>query len=208
VNYLAHFYLAEATKASLLGAILGDFVKGRLVAQFEEAILEGIRLHRSVDAYTDSHTIPAKSRALFPKKYRRYAGVVMDVTYDHFLAKNWSSYSSISLREFSATVYQVLKEYDHILPYRLQQTAPRMAAQDWLAGYAEKEGLFLTLAGLGRRVKRDNPLQESYGVVMENYEELELHFKAFVPEVLDFATKHHQSTERNFPEWRLLSGSD
>ncbi len=98
MNYLAHFFLAENTPESLLGNLLGDFVKGSAVNLYPQEIIKGIYLHRKVDSYTDSHAIVRSSKSLVCSQRRRFAGVLIDVFYDHFLAKNWREYSEVPVR--------------------------------------------------------------------------------------------------------------
>ncbi len=202
MNYLAHFYLAEPTEASVLGAILGDFVKGRLQRQFPPEILHGISLHRKVDAYSDLHPLHTSSRTLFSGSFRRYAGIIIDVSYDHFLARHWSEYSSMPLRDFSALVYRVLDKNLDLLPPGLQRMAPHMIAGDWLSGYGEQEGLAQTLAGLGRRIKRENPLGLAFAEVRKNYPLIDQHFQEFFPELISFASKHYQSETSDLQPWK------
>src|SRR6476661_6124760 len=116
MNYLAHLFLSEGTPESLIGNLLGDFVKGTPVNLYPEEIRKGIDLHRKVDSYTDSHAIVRSSKSLVCADRRRFAGVLIDVFYDHFLAKNWLEYSEIPLRDFSRHVYKILQDNRDILP--------------------------------------------------------------------------------------------
>src|SRR6476469_1163611 len=111
MNYLAHLYLADNSPESILGNLLGDFVKCQAAFNiYPIAIKKGIQLHRQVDAYTDSHAVVRESKKLISNINKRYAGIIIDVFYDHFLAKNWLTYSSIPLNEFAANVYAILQD--------------------------------------------------------------------------------------------------
>lgn len=202
MNYLAHFYLAEPTEPSLLGAILGDFVKGRLLQQYPAEILSGIALHRKVDAYSDLHPVHTASRNLFTGKLRRYSGIVIDVTYDHFLARRWKEFANIPLEDFAQLSYGVVQKNLHTLPAGLQRMAPHMISGDWLSGYGETEGLEQTLAGLGRRISRANPLGLAFEEVQKNYEAIEEHFQEFFPELIRFAATQYVHNPRTLPNWK------
>ena len=110
MNYLAHLFLSEGTPESLIGNLLGDFVKGTAVNLYSEEIRKGIDLHRKVDSYTDSHAIVRSSKSLVSSHRRRFAGVLIDVFYDHFLVKNWLEYSEIPVPDFSLDVYKLLQD--------------------------------------------------------------------------------------------------
>jgi acyl carrier protein phosphodiesterase len=87
MNYLAHLYLAGDSPESILGNLIGDFLKGTTVDSYSESIRKGIQLHKQVDRYTDLHDIVRKSKQLISPVNKRYAGIIVDVFYDHFLAK-------------------------------------------------------------------------------------------------------------------------
>lgn len=187
MNYLAHLYLAEDSPESLLGNLMGDFVKGFINnMDYSEAIVRGIKLHRQVDTYTDSHAIFLRSKRLIEPTNRRYAGIIIDVFYDHFLAKCWSDYSAQPLPEFAAKVYNVLEDYHNILPETLQRIVPRIVAENWLMSYADIEGIETVLIGLSRRIKRQNSLAMAVEDLRENYDRLLLDFEQFFPELVSY----------------------
>jgi acyl carrier protein phosphodiesterase len=158
MNYLAHLFLSEGTPESLIGNLLGDFVKGTAVNLYPEEIIKGIDLHRKVDSYTDSHAIVRSSKSLICSQRRRFAGVLIDVFYDHFLAKNWREYSEIPLREFSLCVYKILQDSRDILPESLKQVMPAIIDRDLLGSYKEIGGIDRALNRMSLRIKRTNNL--------------------------------------------------
>ncbi len=101
MNYLAHLHLAEDSDESLLGNLLGDFVKGHLGNEYSPEIIKGIKTHRKVDAYTDSNEKFLACKKLLRPDRRRFAGIIVDLSFDHFLAKNWSQYSNVELIKFT-----------------------------------------------------------------------------------------------------------
>ena len=158
MNYLAHLYLAGDSPRALVGSLAADFVKGRVPEDQNDEVRRAILLHRQIDGFTDRHPIHAESRRRVAPPRRRYAGVLVDLFYDHFLAAEWSRYSAVPLEQYCARVYAVLIEHAALLPPRLQARLPVMAAEDWLGSYATFAGIDRALRGLSRRVRRENPL--------------------------------------------------
>jgi len=183
MNYLAHLYLAEQSREGLLGGLLGDFVKGRLENRFTITVRRGIALHRAIDSFTDAHQLHLKSRNRIGRERRRYAGIIIDVCYDHFLCRRWADYSSESLGRFAERVYDVLREHQDDLPDRLRGIAPHMIADDWLGSYAELENVGRALDGIARRFKRSNPLAGALAEIEANYAALDEDFQHFFPQL-------------------------
>jgi acyl carrier protein phosphodiesterase len=183
VNYLAHLYLAEQSSEGLLGSLLGDFVKGRLDGRFPDTVRRGIALHRAIDSFTDAHPLHLESRNRIAGERRRYAGIIIDVCYDHFLCKNWQDYSNESLDCFVARVYDVLREHQNELPDRLRRMVPHMIADDWLGSYAELANVGRALEGISRRMTRSNPLAGAVIEIEINYAALEGDFQRFFPQL-------------------------
>lgn len=192
MNYLAHLYLAEQSSEGLLGSLLGDFVKGRLDDRYQGAVRRGIALHRSIDSFTDAHPLHLRSRNRFGKRRRRYAGVIVDVCYDHFLARRWREYSADSLASFVERAYDVLREHRDELPGRLREIAPYMIADDWLGSYAELDNVGRALDGISRRIRRPDSLAGALAEIEASYDSLDEDFRAFFPE-LDFEARRIQS---------------
>ena len=192
MNYLAHLYLAEQTWDGLLGSLLGDFVKGRPDDRLSETVRRGIRLHRAIDSFTDAHPLHLESRNRIGKSRRRYAGIIVDVCYDHFLSRYWMDYSSESLTAFAERVYDVLREHRDDLPDRLRHIAPHMIADDWLGSYAELANVGRALDGIARRIKRRNTLAGALTEIKANYTALDGDFRRFFPEL----QSHAQSIRR------------
>ncbi len=183
MNYLAHLYLAEQSREGLLGSLLGDFVKGRLDDRFPETVGRGIALHRAIDSFTDAHPLHLASRNRIGRQRRRYAGIIVDVCYDHFLCKHWTDYSSESLACFSARVYGILQEHRDDLPGRLRRIAPHMIADDWLGSYSDLANVGRALDGIAQRIVRSNPLAGALTEIEANYAALDDDFRRFFPEL-------------------------
>jgi acyl carrier protein phosphodiesterase len=190
MNYLGHLYLAEDTPQSLVGNLLGDFVKGAISDVYPSAIRRGIELHRKVDAFTDSHNVFRSSIRLISPARRRFAGIMIDMFYDHFLAKHWLLYAHSSLPAFSQKVYGALQEYRELLPERLQRMLPYIIQEDWLTSYKEISAIDRALNRLSKRFKRENPLVNAAEELAANYAPLEADFHRFFPDLIDYARSH------------------
>jgi len=187
MNFLAHAFLARDESDLLLGSLMGDFVKGPLAARYAPSITRGLILHRGVDTYTDAHAIVARSRARVAPIRRRYAGILVDLFYDHYLARHWSDYAAMPLDQFTASVYATLLDRPYLLPDRLRDIAPHMASRDWLGSYRDIAAVGESLDRIGTRLKRGNALLGSVKELIANYASLEADFRAFFPDVVRFA---------------------
>lgn len=160
MNHLAHAWLARHSDEAILGAMLGDFAAGPVDAlPWPAGVRAEIRRHRHIDRYTDAHPAIAALRALFPDGRRRFAGIVLDVHFDHLLARDWAHWNAgpdgaPPLPAFAARVYRVLLDRLDALPPRLQAVAPRMATHDWLGGMRERASVDGTVRAIARRLSR------------------------------------------------------
>ena len=191
MNYLAHLYLSEPTEDAWLGSLLGDFVKGPLDGRYSEDVTRAIALHRKIDSYTDAHPVVLQSKSRVSAQRRRYAGIMVDMFYDHFLAKYWREFHDEPLEEFTARIYAILARRQAMLPEKLQQMAPKMAQWNWLASYAEVSSIHTALDRMGQRLKYQNRLLHSADELVEHYTGLEADFRAYLPQVRQFAKRHH-----------------
>jgi acyl carrier protein phosphodiesterase len=156
MNYLAHLYLARPDPEAMLGALLGDFVFGRSALQdYSPVERREILVHRQVDRYTDTHPLVVAARARFGPGLRRYAGIALDVYYDHCLARDWDRHAEVPLDDFSARFYHSLLSRRDDLPPRLRATAPRSAAHDWLGSYRDRASVDLAVSRIATRLSRN-----------------------------------------------------
>ncbi|NBB36853.1 ACP phosphodiesterase [Pseudomonas sp. BC115LW] len=189
MNYLAHLHLGGQRPGQLLGSLYGDFVKGRLQGQFPAEIEDAITLHRQIDVFTDRHGLVDIALSRFSLTRRRYAGIVLDVFFDHCLARDWALYADSSLPVFTADVYRVLAAEPQ-LPERLARIAPYMAADDWLGSYREFAVLDQVLRGISRRLSRPEELAAAMQELERLYEPLSEDFRLFYPELQRFAAQY------------------
>ncbi|MEO4047497.1 ACP phosphodiesterase [Pseudomonas sp. CAU 1711] len=185
MNYLAHLHLGGDSPAQLLGSLYGDFVKGPLAGRFAPDIEAAIRLHRRIDAFTDRHPLVERARARFPAERRRTSGILLDLFFDHCLARDWAQFADEPLAGFTARVYRLLAAQPE-LPERLASIAPRMAAQDWLGSYRDFAVLEQVLGGMSRRLSRPQLLAGAMGELERLYRPLSADFRAFYPELQAF----------------------
>jgi len=179
VNFLAHLHLSGDSREVRVGNFMGDFVKGNAKGRFSSEIYKGISLHRYIDEFTDSHPVVWKSKLRLREKYRHYSGVIVDIFYDHFLAKNWNKFHHKKLEVFAEESYSIIKEFHDILPSRLQQILPYIIRQNWLVSYSTVSGIGQALFGMSHRTKFDSKMDESV-------KDLEIHYQAFNEEFLEF----------------------
>lgn len=173
---------------------MGDFVKGpingALHQRYGSEVMHAIVLHRKIDSFTDAHPIVRASRDRISRERRRYAGVMIDLFFDHFLAKNWEQFHHQRLDQFTRHFYSILSRRHAELPERLQRVAHSMAHHDWLGSYAEVESVAIALNRMSQRLRRENRLFDAADELLANYTEFENDFYSFIPEVSTFA-RHH-----------------
>lgn len=163
---------------------MADFVKGTTATEgLQPAIVDGINRHRSVDRFTDAHETVKASKDLISSKRRRFAGIIVDVCYDHFLARNWLSFASKELPVFAQEVYTSFREYPGDLPVTMRQMLHYMIEQNWLVSYGTTSGIARALDGLSSRIRRENTLVGAVEELEQHHEEMEQHFLTFFPEL-------------------------
>lgn len=193
MNFLAHAYLSGDNKEILLGNFIADAVKGNGFSHFPEDVQLGIRLHRKIDSYTDTHAVFKRSLGRVRKDFGKYAGIVVDIYYDHYLAKNWTDYADISLADYADHVYKILQDRYDILPDRTKQLLPFLVSQNWLVGYAGLRELKLVFYGMDRRTGRKSGMANAIEVLEENYEELKQDFFDYFPDLITYSKEEMDS---------------
>lgn len=167
----------------MIGNFLGDFVKGNDVNRYVPGVKRGVHLHRAIDMFTDNHDIVKKSKKRLWERHRHYAPVIVDVFYDHFLAKNWSQYSPISLKGFTENFYEVIRQNEQLLPEKAQHMFSYMSRDNWLYYYQYVEGVRRTLAGLASRTRFISGMEVATELLQLHYPIFEEEFVAFFPEL-------------------------
>ncbi len=189
MNFLAHIYLSGNNDKIAIGNFISDSIRGNKYKRFPKEIQKGILLHREIDTFTDAHKIFRQSTKRLHKNYSHYAGVIVDIFYDHFLAKNWSKYSDVPLDEYIIHFYKALeKDYD-ILPERVQKLMPYMISDNWLLSYATTEGISRVLNGMNKRTKNVSKMNLAINELKEYYTEFENEFTLFFDKLIEFSNE-------------------
>ncbi|MGJ8695146.1 MAG: ACP phosphodiesterase [Verrucomicrobiaceae bacterium] len=191
MNFLAHFALAQPTDASRVGALLGDFVRGHpssLTGQYPPEVIEGIMLHRAIDRFTDDHPVFLKAKDLLSPKRRRFAGIIIDIFFDHFLAIHWEDFEKGNLPRFISELYDTLERRHDWLTPELHEIVPRMKDENWLQCYGTIEGLKLTFERISKRRSWLKPLVGAETDLIDHYQSFDRAFHTFYPEVRQYAT--------------------
>lgn len=159
MNWLAHLRLAPEDPLLAIGNLCGDFVAGVDLTRLAPELQRGIWQHRAIDRFVDAHAVMRRSRQRLGPELRRFAGVLVDVFYDHFLARDWAALGDgRPLATFAAATYALLERHEAVLPVRLRQALPAMREQNWLASYARLDGIDQALARMATRLRRPSPL--------------------------------------------------
>lgn len=185
MNYLAHCFLSCSNEDVLLGNFITDFLSREEEHHYKGNVQEGIMLHRKIDSFTDSHPVSLKLRAMLRTRHSKYASVVVDLVWDYFLSKNWSSFSDTSLDDFSNNVYRILQERKNELPDELKDQIDKMIDSDFLRAYANKTRMLSSLKWMDRRVSFKSNFAGAIEDINENEAEMEEMFMIFFPELIE-----------------------
>ncbi|MEY2917195.1 MAG: hypothetical protein RIS73_909 [Bacteroidota bacterium] len=193
MNYLAHACLSFNQPEILVGNMISDFVKGKKQFDYPDAVQKGIRLHRDIDNFTDTHEATQQIKLFFKPQYRLYAGAFTDVVYDHFLANDKLEFSTdTDLKQFANASYQILDTNFILLPEIFKKMLPHMIEHNWLYNYKTKWGIEKSFAGL---VKRAHYLTESdiaFDIFNTHYESIKSFYQFFYPDLKKFAAHQLQ----------------
>jgi len=183
MNYLAHAYLSFGRPGILVGNMISDHVKGKRKFDYPGQIQQGIAVHREIDRFTDTHPATKEAKEVFRPAYRLYAGSLMDVIYDHFLALDENEFTDESLKAFTINTYAMLDQFTDHFPEKFSRMYPYMKAQNWLYNYRYRQGIEKSLAGLVRRAKYLEESDTAYLLFNEHYNKLKDLYQLFFPEL-------------------------
>lgn len=187
MNFLAHLYLSEDNTNIMIGNFIADSIRGNQFTHLHPEIQQGIRLHREIDTFTDAHEIVRKSKRRLHKRYGLYAGVVIDIFYDHYLAKNWDEYSAIPLGIYVNSVYELLQDNFDLLPEKSQHMLPFMMEYNWLYNYQYQEGIERVMNGMNRRTKNRAQMNLAIEDLKALDSEFQQDFEQFFEELRTFS---------------------
>lgn len=186
MNFLAHLYLSGNNEELLVGNFIGDYVKGKQYNNYPTNIKKGILLHRQIDYFTDTHSMFRKSKKLLVPEYGLYAGIVMDLFSDHFLATNWHNYSDLTLREFAKRAHAILLSNYFQLPSRVQGFLPFLIQHKRLESYARKDGIQKSLEIMSRYTSLPEKSEKAMQVLSENFQLFDQNFELFMKDMIEF----------------------
>lgn len=162
---------------------MADGVRGSELSRFHPDIETGIRLHRSIDSFTDRHPIVSDSKDLFRPRHNHWSAVIVDILYDHFLAARWQRYHESPLDEYVGRFYELLRDNLDLVPDRVRRFAPLMIQHDWIGSYATRDGIDKILKQMHRRTGLRSDMDTAYLELDEYYEQLENQFHSFFAEL-------------------------
>ncbi|OIQ22440.1 MAG: ACP phosphodiesterase [Flavobacterium sp. MedPE-SWcel] len=189
MNFLAHIYLSGENDLLKIGNFMADGIRGKAPDTLPNDVQKGIVLHRLIDSYTDAHPIFRQSTKRLHPMYHHYAGVIVDIFYDHFLAKNWDKYHNTSLPDYTQQFYKLLEDNYTILTEKTQKLMPYMLKQDWLASYASTQGIAQILLQMDKRTKNKSGMTNSINELLEFYDDFEKEFTLFFEELRAFVNE-------------------
>lgn len=187
MNFLAHIYLSGDDEGVTLGNFIADGIKGKKYLKYPAQIQKGILLHRGIDSYTDKHPTVRQSTKRLHKNYGHYSGVIVDILYDHFLAKNWADYHDMPLEEYVENFYELLRKNFEMLPTRIQRMMPHMMSDNWLLNYATIPGIGMILSQMNIRTKGVSKMNLAVLELEAHYTEFEEEFTSFFTELIAFS---------------------
>ncbi len=205
MNFLAHFHLAWPDEGLVAGGLEGDYYKGPLRGDLPRALERGVRLHRAVDTYTDQHPLVVAARREFPPELRRYAGILIDLCFDHYLSKHWEHFSDTPLRTFTREVYHLLARQEATLSGGSRTMLARMVEHDILGLYQSWDTVPASAARIGRRFRRSNPLLDVDSGLASVRDTLEQCFLAFYPQLQTFTVHWEQEESSGNPGNRVCT---
>ncbi|MEO0776629.1 MAG: acyl carrier protein phosphodiesterase [Bacteroidota bacterium] len=189
MNYLAHLYLSCENEDLLIGNFIADSIRNKDLESYPESVQAGIQLHRQIDSYTDQHPIVRQATQRLHPQHHKYAPVVIDILYDHLLAKNWSSYSITSLDDFTKSIYEVLERRSEQMPAELRGRLPDMIKHNWLSGYATREGMLITLRKMDERSRFESNFAQALDHLEADWDTFNEEFNRFFPELIQYVTE-------------------
>lgn len=195
MNFLAHFHLAWPDEGLVAGGLEGDYYKGPLRGDLPLSLERGVRLHRAIDAYTDSHPILQQLRRELPVELRRYAGILIDLSFDHFLSRHWARYCDVQLPDFNSEVYRTLVAQENHLSAGARIMLARLLEYDILNLYMKWDTVPATAARIGERFTRHNPFLELGQTLTPARDAIEQAFLEFYPQLQAFSRQQAQALQ-------------
>ncbi|MCG3166557.1 MAG: Acyl carrier protein phosphodiesterase [Bacteroidia bacterium] len=190
MNFLAHLYLSHTSEELMFGNYIADGVRGKLEGRFSDKVIEGIRMHRAIDDFTDAHPVFKQSCMRLYEKYDKYAWVIVDIFYDHFLAANWNEFHHQPLQTFSAETYLMLEKKIELMPEKSKRFFHYMTEYNILFNYSKTDGIQRVLTGMARRARFQSNMEKATADLITDYHYYEKDFRLFFPELEKFTKEN------------------
>ena len=197
MNYLAHIYLSGDDEFLKIGNFMADEIKGKSYKNFPLEIQKGILLHRAIDNFTDHHPLVTKGAHRFFQTVGHYNGVVIDMIYDHLLAKHWEKYSTTKLSVFVENFYLLLETNEDMLPKKISRVIPFMIEHNWLLSYSNIEDLRNILMQMNHKTKHETQLHKGVDIFLNYQKEFESEFFVFFEEIQEFCKMKIKELNQN-----------
>ncbi|NDV68266.1 ACP phosphodiesterase [Dysgonomonas sp. 25] len=194
MNFLAHAYLSFGDDEFIVGNLVADMIRGKQMDAFPERIQAGIRLHRQIDAYTDSHPEVKRAKQIFTSSVGRYDNSFLDVSYDHFLALSAELEPQEGWEVYAGKCYQAIERYGETLPPKFCSMFMYMKSEDWLSNYGHLWMIERSFERLARRAKYLPDAANPFNDFQTHYEELEESFSRFFPDLMSFVKGYAPNT--------------
>jgi acyl carrier protein phosphodiesterase len=191
MNFLGHIYLSGNNDDIMLGNFCGDFLKGKSYLKYPEPFQKGVMIHRAIDSYTDTHDAVKKLKLLFSEKYQKYAGIIVDVVFDHFLSQTWQIFSKQTLTEFVEDVHEVLDSRKEELPAKAQKLIPSFIQKKWIETYTTIPGLELVFSRMS--VRTSLPPYSGFAIkqITNNYDLILDEFVKFFFDIMKYISRNY-----------------
>lgn len=183
MNWLAHCFLSDPEPAFIAGNLLPDMVPKNVLTALPAAFQPGIERHHRIDRFTDAHPAFRRSVNRFQPPLRRFGGILVDVLYDHCLARQWSDFSPVPLTDFTASIYAAIDRIWADIPVQARPGLAHMRLEDWLGSYRELSGIALALQRISRRMKRPFDATLAMAVIERERDAFDADFRDFFPEL-------------------------
>lgn len=191
MNHFAHLALAQPTVESTVGNLLGDFARGIDQNALAPAVMAGLLNHRAVDRYTDSHPVVQELKRVFSARRRRFAGIALDIYFDHLLLTHWSRFEQRHLESLIDRMYRHMSAGRELMPGEdMRRVTRRMIEYDWFGSYRELDAVAESLDRVAARIRFANRFEKSIDELQRHHETIRDGFFEFYPQLQRHVVEH------------------
>ena len=184
MNHFAHLVLSQPTVESTVGNLLGDFARGVDTDSLPAPVRAGLLNHRAVDRFTDNHPIVQEMRQSFSRRRRRFAGIALDIYFDHLLLQNWDRFERRPLDDLIGAFYQRMQDGQELMPGAdMRRVTRRMVDYDWFGSYRELDAVAESLDRVAARIRFNNRFDNAIEELRRNQRSIERGFLEFYPDL-------------------------